>query len=406
MASKSNTFGRQRRPKGTGTVIRRGDRYLARIQIGTKDNGRPDFISKTYATETEANNGFIELQRKADEILGARARKEADRQTVSGFADVWLAVNATRLRPSTCRNDASAVKVWIKPNLGKRKLASLTAADLRRLQDAMRTAGRNPTSINNVLRIFKRMLSDGMVEGLTVPPGLLKFTPVSPSKSPRRGPTVDEAQAIIGTLDDPQWRARILTGLFTGGRPAEVRGITWDRLDLDGDADDFVPSVLFDRQLQLVPRSQPVAPDYRPQYLHPRKWAWAFVPTKTDLVKRVPLIEPVAEALRAWRKVAPKNEWGLVFTEDDGLPARIPKDRERWRATQTAAGVERAANTPFVSHEMRHATMSLLLAAGVAPEIARAITGHESEQAAAIYSHVPLDVAAGALHKVEGMFKF
>jgi integrase len=105
-------------------------------------------------------------------------------------------------------------------------------------------------------------------------------------------------------------------------------------------------------------------------------------------------------ALTAWRELAPPSPHGLVWTTPDGGPIYYKVDDAEWYALQEAAGVQHPNGRHFTIHEARHTTATLLLEAGVAPEVIIAILGHSSILTSRSYMHVNQAPAREALEKV------
>ena len=66
----------------------------------------------------------------------------------------------------------------------------------------------------------------------------------------------------------------------------------------------------------------------------------------------------------------------VVAADDAGQPRKAADDRETWVALQAVAGVAHPAGRPYVLHEARHATATLLLELGVDRDVVEAILGH------------------------------
>ncbi|EFN92316.1 hypothetical protein HMPREF9278_1797 [Mobiluncus mulieris FB024-16] len=84
-------------------------------------------------------------------------------------------------------------------------------------------------------------------------------------------------------------------------------------------------------------------------------------------------------------------------------------DARAWKALQSQADVCKTEDGDnkeyYVLHEARHTTATLLLAAGVEPEIIKAIMGHSDVVTQAAYQHVNQDMARKALQQVEGLLE-
>ena len=64
------------------------------------------------------------------------------------------------------------------------------------------------------------------------------------------------------------------------------------------------------------------------------------------------------------------------------------------------AGVQHPAGRPYLVHEARHTTATLLQAAGVTPEVIISIVGHASYASTQPYIHRDLSQARAALQAV------
>jgi integrase len=78
----------------------------------------------------------------------ARGHAVVDERTLLGpFLDDWLAMVKANREYATWQGYEQRVRLHIKPVLGKRPLAKLTAGDVQRLLDAKRTAGLSSRSV-------------------------------------------------------------------------------------------------------------------------------------------------------------------------------------------------------------------------------------------------------------------
>ena len=153
-----------------------------------------------------------------------------------------------------------------------------------------------------------------------------------------------------------------LVSLLTGARTEELRALTWDHLDLDGQ------------------------PDTQPPVL-PHAMVWRSVragaDTKTRRSRRtLALPQRCVQALRehrirqqAQRRLAGPRwvEHGLVFASETGTPLDAANVRRGFRRIATAAGLHAADWTP---RELRHSFVSLLSDQGVPIEQIARLVGH------------------------------
>lgn len=105
--------------------------------------------------------------------------------------------------------------------------------------------------------------------------------------------TVEEIAAVLGLPLRSEQRAVFTLAIYTGLRPGELWGLRWRYVSLDEGRPELVVCRSYDRG------------------------------TKTRKVRRVPLLPPALEALKAWHKRSPGIGDALVF------PALNPSGRQR-----------------------------------------------------------------------------
>ena len=118
----------QKRPKrghGEGTVTQHpdGKRYVGRIMLGYKPNGRPDRPKVIGQTKAEVQRKLAELKRNADQ--GMRGDPAKERQAVAAFLDTWLATASMSTRTRTHERYSQVVRLHLAPTIGRQKLSTL-----------------------------------------------------------------------------------------------------------------------------------------------------------------------------------------------------------------------------------------------------------------------------------------
>ena len=171
-----------------------------------------------------------------------------------------------------------------------------------------------------------------------------------------------ERKALIAACrasDDPNIYCAVILALATGARRGNIYGLRWENVDL----------------LRLT--------------LH-------FPDTKNGTPRRVPVVGPAVEALRAQFDRDP-TQTGWVFKgRSDTAPANLDKP---WARVRTAAGL-----IDFRFHDLRHTTASYLTMNGASlAEVAEAL-GHRTLVMARRYSHMTGDHTRGVLERMAGRF--
>lgn len=372
----------KRRPKGTGTLTQRPNGiWVGRIDAGWTPQGTRRRLTVSSKSKTEAQRKLRDLARK-----NAAGHTPTDpRVTVKAWADQWLKTHAQRVRPTTYTTDAGAVRKWIIPTLGHRRLADLTPADLRALRTAITDAGRSSTTALHAHRVLIKMLRDALTEGMTVPDRIMHAPKPGRAVDDRLAIPLDDALAILRVAtkrpDAPRWVAALLQGL----RQGEALGLRWDCVDLDQGTLDV------SWQLQHLPKG--TRPDTWEEI--PIKGTAVLTRPKTARGQRiVPLVPWMTAALTQARDTWTPNPWGLIWT-DGGKPITGKADRETWRAIQREAKVKHPSGRPWHIHEARHACVSLLLEVGVDRSVVAAIVGQAKLVDA--YAHASQGQARAAL---------
>lgn len=98
----------------------------------------------------------------------ADAQQASPTKTVKAWCDDWLPVHADAVRPTAYATDASAVRLWIVPTIGHRRLAMLTPGDVRAVTSAILAAGRTPATAQRAHIVLKKLLRDAEGEGYTL----------------------------------------------------------------------------------------------------------------------------------------------------------------------------------------------------------------------------------------------
>ena len=195
-------------------------------------------------------------------------------------------------------------------------------------------------------------------------------------------PTKTELNAMIEHAG--KMRPLLLVAIFTGLRASELRGLTWDAVDLIG------------ATLTVRQRAD--------------RWNTMGPPKSSSGKRTVPLAPMVVHALKEWRLACPKGELGLVFPNSEGNVQSLPNLHRRglgplqFAAGITTAAEMRATNPELTEkhataqaklrpkyglHSFRHAAASLFIEQGYSPKRVQALMGHSSIQMTFdVYGHL------------------
>jgi integrase len=268
--------------------------------------------------------------------------------TVAEAGKLWLASRETAgLERATLKDYQGHLDLHIAPLIGLTKLAALTVPFVREFEDRLRQE-RSPAMVKKILVSLSGILADAQDRGLVAQNvvrarGAHKNGKNGHERQRRRVeagrdiPTPSEIKSLLPHLGEGRGtapsreRPLILTAAFTGLRASELRGLTWEDVDLQ--------------------KSE----------LHVRQRADIFSvigPTKSVSGRRtVPMLPMVVNALREWRLACPAG--GLVFPGQRGPLSLTAIVRLHWHPAQIRAGLvtgEGKTARPKYSgfHALRH----------------------------------------------------
>lgn len=376
----------RKRANGEGTIYRRADgRYEGAAVVPVRGGGRRR-VGVYAATRQEAREKLDQVLDDARQGTPRAVRK----QTVGDYLDYWLAhVVRPELRPTTYSGYETMARQHIKPVLGGRYLVDLSPADVRRLLAVLRekkTTGHgggprtlSPRMVQFAHAVLRNALSNAVREEL-VGRNVAKMVKTrNPDYAVGGGLDPVAARALLARIADDRLYALYLCAVVLGMRRGELLGLTWEAVDLEAGR-------LWVRQTLV--------------WVHGRRH---IQPPKTRASRRViPLPDVVVTGLREHRKhqederADAGRRWtdtGFVFTNGQGEPLSPYSLTKQWHDVRARAGLP-----TLRFHDLRHTTVSLLLALGVPPHVVREIAGHSDVKVTmTVYAHGHLSEKAAAL---------
>ena len=211
-----------------------------------------------------------------------------------------------------------------------------------------------------------------------------------------------------GTLDKDRYNAylrlstyeaRWALGALLALRPAEVLGLTWDKityLNTDGKDEKRIPQIAITQQLARDPNREGQGTKL---YIKPN-------PKTAAGERTLPLSPELQEILKRWKKI--QNEWkkqpdwapyehlaNFVFTTKTGKPIRQQEDSAAWRDLLNevfrGSGKENTAIRSLRLYSLRHLAITRMLRAGGHLAVVSEIAGHSSVGIThEVYGHLDL----------------
>jgi integrase len=321
---------------------------------------------KTFETKKAANEWLAQTQHEVKQGIHTPERSSI---TVAAAGEMWVEQAVTDgLEASTVRQYSQHLDLHIKPFIGRLKLAELAPASVQSFRNELIREGRSRVMATKIVGSLGSILATAMSAG-KVSRNVVREQARQHGARHRRIekrhdkrlevgvdiPTKDELRALLTRAKD-RWRPLVVTAIFTGLRASELRGLTWDDVDLER-------AVLRVRQ---------------------RADRWnAIGSPKSDSGKRqVPLAPMVVNTLREWKVACPAGEMKLVFPTGAGTVESLPNIHRRGLGSlQKAAGISvDEAHPKYGLHSLRHAAASLFIEQGFSPKRVQALMGHSTIQ--------------------------
>ncbi|MFJ2594433.1 tyrosine-type recombinase/integrase [Streptomyces erythrochromogenes] len=374
---------RKRNPNGAGTITQRKDgRYQAAVYVLQPDGTR----ARKFAygkTWTECDTKRRELLAKVDQGVPVPTRSAK----LTEWLPYWLEniVRPHRKRTTFAKYETH-VRLYLVPLLGKRRLESLSVADVRRalVQLQKQTSAATAKESHRVLRTAiaaacREELVSRNVVSLVEPPKV-QVREMSPWE-------LDETLDFLAAArKDPLYPAFVLA-IALGLRRGELVGLRWENVDLDK------------REIRVRSQRQRV-----------RGEAYEDDPKGRRRRQTLPLPGICVAPLRwqrmrqaAMREVAAEKweETGYVFTTRTGRPI---EPRNVYRSFTRVA--KDAGLRVVRLHDARHGTATLLTAAGVPPRVVMEILGHSQIAVTMnVYAHVVQDTQREAIGHMDRLLR-
>ena len=394
-----------KRANGEGSISRRKDgNYHGRVYVTTTSGVRKR-VSVYGKTREEVRAKVTELQ--AQETKGVP--QPDTNMRLDEYLTYWLArVVQVNRRPKTYQGYESVVRVHLVPGLGRKKIRTLRAAEVRTWLASVAAecqcckhdldADRDPARccasgeccetvlsrrmVQSIHAVLRNALQNAVREELITRNVAQLVQVPTPVYDAGKGLNVAHARLLLKAAEQDRLHALYVLALVMGMRRGELLGLRWDAVDLERG------SLIVERSLQRVNGSLTLV---RPK-------------TRSS-VRTVPLPPVVVRALVAHRerqaqeRAAAGDTWteaGLVFTSRVGTPLEPDNLRRSWYPLRRGLGLGQLR-----FHDLRHSCVTLLLDLGVPPHIVQQIAGHSGiEVTMTVYAHASLDEMRKALNRL------
>ncbi len=307
-----------------------------------------------------AANWMVEVRGGGDPGAVRVAKREAPR--MGELFDRYLSDHARKKKKaSSVEHDEISIRLYLRPELGKKKVADVMRADVTALHSRH---SEKPYMANRLLALLSKAFNLAEIWGLR-PDGsnpcrhVEKFAEakrkrfLSAQELAALGDTLRRAEAgEIGAVSPPAIAAlRLLT--LTGMRKNEVLGLRWDWIDLEAGRVNLPDSKTGEKAVPLGPAAR-------------------------ELLSAIPRV--------------PGNPHVIVGGKTGASLVNLKKP---WDLVRKAAGLDDVR-----IHDLRHSFASVGAASGMSLPVIGALLGHTQAATTQRYAHLsddPLQAAAGAI---------
>ena len=368
-----------------GSVIKRGNTYMAYYYTGEKINGKYVRKSKSgFKTKKEAQR-FL---RSVIEDIEAGLKVQGSEVLMKNFLSEWLDIyrNTPGLAENTYRGYLTNINNHIIPVIGDIKLNSLKPEDIDRLLLTMTEKGLSVTSQRYVISVIRKSLK------WAVKRRILRFNVIDyvdipkPEKFKSTVLNEQQLQTLLNYCFDNPLLTPICLCILLGLRRGESLGLKWSDFD-------------FNNKTVHIQRTA-----------SPSKGGYHFSPCKTEKSNRFLSLPDIAvSVLENWKMYQSKFYLTIDnFNPDDyvfyNYTCKILSCSAIRRYYKKAL---QDCNLPDIRiHDLRHSYATLLLKKNIAPKVASKMLGHSDTRTTLdIYTHVLTNMQEPVTNAINDTFK-
>jgi len=339
-------------------VYKRGKSWYIDVRIGGVRIHR-----KAADTKAEAKRIEEELKTKW-RLKQLHVSEIKDEPVLFSFAATLYLEHCQKVKAKkTIELEKGSLNKHILPYFENKFLNDLTTEDLIEYQGIKKAQGLSNRTVNIHISIIRKIINFSIDRGLIHDTSIKKYPLLRENKKQHAFLTPQEVQAIIENITDELTRKRVLFGVLTGMRPAELAYLTWNDVDLHT------------KTVKIQGKE-------------------GFKP-KTSQERIIPLCSTVFEILQELYQNR-KSKW--VFSNTDKPVLSIKKSL---KTAARKAGITR----PVSPNMLRHTFATTALMAGVNVMEVKEIMGHSQIGTTTRYLHTLQEHLKGAVEKVAEFVK-
>ena len=302
-----------------------------------------------------------EVKKMIAEFLAERDNKKASvpDMTVGEAIEKYIEIKNNVLSPSTIRG-YKKIRYRNLQNLMDIKIVRLTAEDVQ-IEINKESATHSPKTVRNMHGLLSSALS------MYAPSLVLKTTLPQKNKSEIKIPTEIEVQKMLSAVADTELEIPIYLAAFCGLRASEISALKWSDIDLENRTMHINKALVLDDEGVYVEKGTKTVAGTRTVRL--------FTPVYNTLNKS----ERATEKVTTITPQQLKNKFFAMLNKND-----IPHYR---------------------LHDLRHYTVSVMLALNIPKKYIADYVGHESERMIdEVYGHIMQNAKNDFMEKADDYF--
>jgi len=306
-------------------------------------------------TRKEASEKLTEALAQAQKGIIANTGAMTD----GAFIERWLEDTVRgSVRQSTYQRDESLCRVHIVKALGKKKLKTLSAADVQRFYRAKLDSGLSSATVHKLHVLLHKALKQAQRWGLVPRNVADDVDPPKVHKEEVRPLTNEQARKLLDTVNGDRLEALYVVAVQSGLRQGELLTLRWKDVDLEA---------------CTVQVRRTITRDGGKHTVGPAKTAKGSRTVKLTRDATEALQEHLERQLAEIDKAGDKwQENGLVFCTGKGTLINPSNLRRR----SLAPLLQRAGLPAITFHQLRHTAATILLLKNVNPKVVSEMLGH------------------------------
>jgi integrase len=359
---------------------------LTEIQVKESVSDLVEYTTEEQTTQRSVKEGKL-LESQANKLLGQilvlGTGEGLTIRTLTEFCSAWIESKSTTKASGTTLRYRGVVQNFLK-FVGNRKakanIAAITPRDVQKFRDEEVRQGKTQSTANIGLKVLRSVFNTARRQGLITSNPAEAVETFAADKEARDVFTNEQIRTLLQTATG-EWKTMILLGYYTGARLSDCAKMAWNNVDLPGMVLRYSPQKTSRGNMRKQQLEVPIMSELEAQLMS--------LPTTDD---------PDSKLSPILAKKATGGNHGLSsdfhrIIEKAGIPIEVGEKKSGMGRQFKRLGF----------HSLRHGFVSELANADVAAEIRQKISGHNSEEIHARYTHLEIETKRRAMEKMRSI---